>query len=216
MSEVKNIQLRTILPSVANRFMRAHHYSGKVVPNSQVHFGAFLDGRLLGVLQFGPCIQKRRTINLVPGTGWSEFIELNRMAFTDALPRNSESRCIAVALKLIKRSAAHIKWVVSFADATQCGTGAIYRASGFKLVGIQKNVSLRELPDGSRMHLMQKHHLKISRAEWNSFKKIPGYQIKYLYKYDGDYTGVKTLPYADLDKLEYPEGVRHQRGLVNA
>lgn len=32
-----------------------------------------------------------------------------------------------------------IEWVVSFADATQCGDGTIYRASGFLLTGIREN-----------------------------------------------------------------------------
>lgn len=59
--------------------------------NSQLHFGAFLDGRLHGVLQYGPSMDKKKVITLVNGTGWNEFIELNRMAFDDYLPRNSES-----------------------------------------------------------------------------------------------------------------------------
>jgi hypothetical protein len=33
-----------------------------VVPNSQLHFGGFLHGRLEGVMQFGPSINKRGTV----------------------------------------------------------------------------------------------------------------------------------------------------------
>ena len=35
---------------------------------------------------------------LVAGTGWNEYLELNRMAFDNVLPRNSESRAIALSM----------------------------------------------------------------------------------------------------------------------
>jgi hypothetical protein len=70
------------------------------------------------------------------------------MAFTDALPRNSESRAISIAMKLLRKHAPQLKWVVSFADACQCGDGTIYRASGFVLTGIKRNDRLINLPTG--------------------------------------------------------------------
>ena len=149
MGGVKDIIIKVIPASVANPFVRKVHYSGKVVQNSQVHFGCFLDGKLHGVLSYGPSMDKARLIGLVEGTEWNEFIELNRMAFDDYLPRNSESYCIAKTLRMLKKNAPHIKWVVSFADGTQCGDGTIYRASNFILTGITKNSGIVELPDGS-------------------------------------------------------------------
>jgi len=144
----KDIVLRPISAREANALVRRVHYSGKVVQNSQIHIGVFWQGRLEGAMQFGPSLDKRKIQGLVEGTGWNEFIELNRMAFSDALPRNSESRAIAVAMRLLRKHAPQLKWVVSFADATQCGDGTIYRASGFVLTGIKKNRSILELPDG--------------------------------------------------------------------
>ena len=133
---------------IADEFVKRHHYSGKVVQNSQLHFGAFLDGKLHGVLQYGPSLDKRKLSTLVAGTKWNEFIELNRMAFDDYLPRNSESYCIGKTLRLIKKNAPQIKWVVSFADGSQCGDGTIYRASNFVLTGIRKNKSILRFPTG--------------------------------------------------------------------
>ena len=69
---------------------------------------------------------------------------MNRMAFDEYLPKNSESRCIAIAIKLIKKNAPHIKWILSYSDGTQCGDGTIYRASGFHLTGIKKNTTILE------------------------------------------------------------------------
>lgn len=138
MGECKKILVQPIKCDVARDFVREHHYSGSVCCNSQLHLGAFLDGRLGGVMQFGPSLDKRKIQALVADTPWNGFLELNRMAFSDYLPRNSESRCIAVAMRMIRKNYPWIKWIVSFADGCQCGDGTIYRASGFVLTQIKR------------------------------------------------------------------------------
>lgn len=154
MGRAKEIEVKVIPGSIANPFMKSHHYSGKVVNNSCLHFGCFLDGRIHGVLSFGPSLDKKKIMQLVDGTGWNNFLELNRMAFDDYLPRNSESYCIGKALRLIKKNAPQIKWVVSFADGCSCGDGTIYRASNFVLTAIKENFNLCLLPSGEKIHKM--------------------------------------------------------------
>ena len=149
MASAKDILVKPITAAAANALVKRVHYSGKVVPNSQLHFGVYLNGRLEGAMQFGPSIDKRKMQPLVSGTRWNDFIELNRMAFSDKLPRNSESRALSVAFRLMRKHYPNIEWVVSFSDATQCGDGTIYRASGFVLTGIKKNTSMLLMPDGS-------------------------------------------------------------------
>jgi hypothetical protein len=146
--EAKRLEVRPISASDANRIVKALHYSKKVVNNSQLHLGVFLDGKCGGAMQFGPSLDKRKIQPLVRGTLWNEFIELNRMAFADWLPRNGESRCLGYAMRWIRKTYPHIKWVVSFADGTQCGDGTIYRASGFVLTGIKENNQIWEAPEG--------------------------------------------------------------------
>jgi len=204
MGRAKEIRVKVLTSKVANAFVKKQHYSGKVVPNSTLHFGCFLDKRLHGVMSFGPSINKKGTINLVEGTGWNEFIELNRMAFDDFLPKYSESRCIAISMKLIKKNAPHIKWVISFADGTQCGDGTIYRASGFKLVGIVENTALRINPVTKKpMHVIQAHHLKMS-SEFRKWKAYDGYQLKYIYFIDKKMERNLTkpiIPFSEIDKI---------------
>jgi len=201
MGRAKEIIVKVIPSKVANEFVKKNHYSGKVVPNSSLHFGCFLDNKLHGVMQYGPSINKKGTINLVEGTGWNEFIELNRMAFDDYLPKYSESRCIAISIKLIKKNAPQIKWIISFADGTQCGDGTIYRASGFKLVGIVDNTALRINPKtGEAIHVIQAHHLKIS-SEFKKWEPFKGKQLKYIYLIDKSMTITKEiLPFSEIDK----------------
>ena len=154
MGRCKEIIVKVIPSSIANPFVKKHHYSGKVVANSVLHFGAFLDGKLHGVLSYGNSMDKRKVMQLVEGTGWNEFLELNRMAFDDYLPRNSESYCIGKTLRMIKKQAPHIKWIISFADGCSCGDGTIYRASNFILTDIRENHNLCLLPSGEKIHKM--------------------------------------------------------------
>ena len=53
----KDIVIKPISAADANAIVRRLHYSGKVVPNSQLHFGIYLGGRLEGAMQFGPSLR---------------------------------------------------------------------------------------------------------------------------------------------------------------
>lgn len=176
MVSAKDIIVKPIKSSIANDFVKKHHYSGKVVPNSQLHFGCFLNGVLGGVMSFGPSTDKSKIIGLVKNTGWNDFLELNRMAFSDLLPRNSESRCISIALKLIKKHYPNIKWIISFADGCQCGDGTIYRASGFALTGIKQNKTILLMPDGSTIAGLNLD-LQLPTVK-NKYDKMCGLDIK--------------------------------------
>lgn len=201
MGRAKEIIVKVIPSNIANDFVKKHHYSGKVVPNSRLHFGAFLDDHLHGVMSFGASLNKKGTINLVKGTGWNEFIELNRMAFDDYLPKNSESRCISIALRLIKKNAPQIKWVISFADGCQCGDGTIYRASGFNLVKIKKNSSMWEnVNTGERMQDMQFYHTMTKKDD--NWKKLEGNMLTYIYFLDANAKNNLTVPIIPFSKID--------------
>lgn len=203
MGRAKEIIVKVIPASIAIPFVKKHHYSGKVVANSMLHFGVFFENELHGVMSYGASINKKGTINLVEGTKWNEFIELNRMAFDDVLPRNSESRAISQSIKLIKKHAPHIKWIISFADGCQCGDGTIYRASNFVLTDIRKNEALRINPKtGEKLHTITAYHRKIK--DFKEWKPIQGYQLRYIYFIDKTYRQrltVPEIPYSMIDEV---------------
>lgn len=222
----KDLRLAPIDAADANRLVRRIHYSGKVKNNSQFHIGVFWRGRLEGCLQFGPSNDKAKMLPLVAGSAWNDFTELNRMVLSEALPRNSESRAIAVSMRLLRRHAPQIQWVISFADATQCGDGTIYRASGFVLTGITPSRSLYRLPDGSVMHplsitstparprpelggrsLLDLTNGGKSIRRWveeTGAVLVPGYQMRYIYFIDPtarDRLTVPEIPYSEITRL---------------
>jgi hypothetical protein len=182
MSRVKEIELKVIPAKIANDFIKKNHYSGKVVSNSFLHFGAFLDKKLHGVMSFGHSLDKAKTQKLVNGTGWNEFCELNRMAFDDYLPRNSESYCIGKALRLLKKNAPHLKWVISFADGCSCGDGTIYRASNFVLTQIKKNSTMWIDDKGNKVQNMS--FATNPSLDKKQFKPLDGYMLRYIYFID--------------------------------
>lgn len=222
----KDIRLEPITRKHADAIVKRHHYSGKTVNNSQLHIGVFYEGSLEGAMQFGPPLDKRRLIRVVEGTPWNGMLELNRMAFSDRLPRNSESRALSVAMRIIRKHRPDIEWVVSFADGTQCGDGTIYRASGFVLTAIKKSLNLVRLPCGQVIHKMTlesnptsprkeldgKSYYEITGGRYSLARYathtggvvIPGFQLRYLYFLDPsarERLTVPVLPFSEIDRM---------------
>lgn len=225
MGKAKEIIVKVIPANIANEFVRKHHYSGKVATTTNMHFGCFLNGNLHGVMQLSSSINKKASINVISELKWNEFIELARMAFDDYMPQNSESRCISVMIKMLKKNAPHIKVLISYADGAQCGDGAIYRASGFSLIGIKKNTSMWKMPDGevccslifnpghnpNEKGGVKKRYGKIGEyASWASARflrhigatPLPGYQLKYIYFIDKSYKERLTVPILPFSKID--------------
>lgn len=207
MGKAKQIRIKPISAEDARACIKRLHYSGKVVNSSSLHIGVFFRNTLEGALQFGSPIDKRKVLPLVEGTHWKGMLELNRMAFSEKLPRNSESRAIAFCMRLIKKHYPHIDWILSFADATQCGDGTIYRASGFDLIGIKKNTTIWEAPDGTAAtDLSLRLAAKVSSMKSfvnAGYKKKPGFQIRYIYflnKKARERLSVPILPFSDIEK----------------
>ena len=169
-------------------------------------------------------LDKSKIITLVDGTGWNDFLELNRMAFDDYLPRNSESYCIAKSIRMIRKNAPQIKWIISFADGCSCGDGTIYRASNFVLTGIKRNSNLCLLPNGEKIHKMTLEsnptsprkelggmsYFQLTGGAYN-FKKyvekvggeiLAGYQLRYMYFIDKSFRKRLTVPEIPFSKID--------------
>lgn len=222
----KDIVLRPIESALANDTIRRLHYSGKYVRNSQVHLGVFLNGSLEGAMQYGPPMDRSKLLGMVTDTPWNGMLELNRMAFSEVLPPNSESRAIAVGFRLLRRYAAHVKWVVTFADATQCGDGTIYRAAGLFLTGIRTSRNLARLPGGTVIHKMTlesgpsrprpeaggRSYYEVTGGRYDFAAYVaalggavlPGYQLRYVGFVDPswrDRLAVPVLPYSTIAEV---------------
>lgn len=234
----KDIVIKTIHQSIAKEVVIRGHYSHKVAASSCLNFGVFWKGKLEGVLQYGHPIDKRKSLTLVADTPWNGFLELNRMWMSETLPKNTESRALAITLKMIRKNLPEVKWVVSYADGTQAGSGTIYRASGFLLTGIRKNTTIIYVPK------MRETFTKLTFTSMKSHKTyerikmatgvdvvaemrgaasvtnlikaldaqvLKGYQLRYLYFLDPAWRAkmsVPVIPFEKLKTLDWPEGIK--------
>lgn len=200
MGDAKHISVRPITSAQAREAVQRLHYSGKYVNNSQIHVGVFWAGKIEGVIQLGPPMKRINVLTLVAGSDASTMLEINRMAFSSLLPRNSESRALGVVCRLLRKRRPKLEWLLSFSDATQCGDGTIYRASGFVLTQIKENDQLWRLPGGSvftvmalrsgcaaRRELALKHRIldtgqsPVALLRKIRAAKLVGYQLRYIY-----------------------------------
>jgi hypothetical protein len=87
-----------------------------------------------GAISIGPPNAKILSGLFTPDTqfGWFEIL---RFALSEDCPRNSESRVISVALKLLRKVAV-VKGVISYADTAAEHVGTIYKACGFQSFGL--------------------------------------------------------------------------------
>ena len=210
MTSAKDIRVAPIGSADARAFVRAHHYSGKVTANSQLHLGAFIGARLVGVSQFGPPMDRSKLVGLVRETPWNGMMELNRLALIDDTPRNTESRFLSVCFRMIRQNAPHVQWIVSFADACQCGDGTIYRAAGFVLTGIKRNRQILRMPDGTtvaRKTLENPNHTGADGrfgsvlAIESGATALPGFQLRYIYFLDPTARDRLTVPVLPFTKI---------------
>ena len=202
MVSAKEIIVKPITAQAANALVKRVHYSGKVVNNSTLHFGAYLNDRLEGAMSFGSPMVKKNVLPLVKDTAWNGMLELNRMAFSEKLPRNSESRALSVAFRLIKKHYPHIEWVLSFSDGCQCGDGTIYRASGFVLTQIKENSQIRINPEtGMPVQSMAAFHIGKTK-DFKDWQKIRGYQLRYIYFLNESAKARLTVPIIPFSKID--------------
>ena len=148
------------------------HYFGDKGFLASVNFGVFFEGRLVGAISYGiPNAPKMK--GLFDMKSQKYFLELTRLALSEECPKNSESRTIAITIKLLRKLRPDIKGIITYADTKQGHTGVIYKASGFdyrgltaqktdlfvngKAVGKLKGVKYSEIKDGEWVKRSRKH-----------------------------------------------------------
>lgn len=128
------LELRDIPHALAKQVYSKWHYLGEKGLMSSYNFGVYTEGNLWGAISFGipnaPALKGYYEKDTQEG-----WFELKRLALSDSLPKNSESRVIAIAIKLLKKKT-NLKGVITYADTQQGHTGIIYKASNFEYKGL--------------------------------------------------------------------------------
>lgn len=124
---------RSINNFTASRFVVKHHYKHKAGA-SGFQYGAYFDGKLVGVICFGKLASNTATYGVCGREKAKDVWELNRLVMLDEIPKNSESRFIAWCLRQLPKGTI----VVSYADTEQNHKGVVYKATNWVYTGLTK------------------------------------------------------------------------------
>lgn len=185
----KDFYIKEVKRELANKIIIEKHYSHKIYSATYIHLGVFINGELLGILQYGYAMNPASQESVVKDTKIDEYLELNRMWLDDKAPRNSESQAISYSIKYIKRKFnGKIKWIQSFADE-RCGKfGVVYQACSFNYYGehnqvfwelngvVYHNIQMTVSKDTKRyspeVEYLQTHKDQATKMELRQFRYI--------------------------------------------
>jgi hypothetical protein len=127
----KEIRLERISMTLADSYSIKYHYLHRTAKNSKIAFGIFAADDMRGIMIWGLPVAK---IKGQYGTRWYQ-LELRRMYCDPSLPKNSESRCLAVAARLLKQLFPNCRLLVAYSDLSHGHKGGIYKAAGWIFAG---------------------------------------------------------------------------------
>ncbi len=157
------LELREIDRCLASECYKKWHYLGDTGFISTYDFGVVFIDDLWGCISMGSPNAKVLNGYWTPETqeGWWE---IKRLALSDNLPKNSESRVIAVAMRLIKKMNKNVKGFVTYADSSVGHVGTIYKASGFNYLGLTAQKS--DFFEAGHDKPVQRGAVKHLQGEW--------------------------------------------------
>lgn len=141
----KDLEVRPSAPAEIRELITERHYLHAMPLASVGTFGVFVGPRLLGAVVF--TTGGRKSHQVVAGARHQDAITLARLWLDDELGKNSESRVIAVVMRMLRRDG-RWRFVLSYADPTAGHTGTIYRAAGWSYLGRSPDDFYVGFPDG--------------------------------------------------------------------
>lgn len=127
----KEIRLERISMALADSYSIELHYLHRTAKNSKIAFGIFARNKMRGIMIWGLPVAK---IKGQYGNTWTQ-LELRRMFCDDSLPKNSESRCLAISTRLLKAIFPNCRMLVAYSDLSHGHRGGIYKAAGWSFAG---------------------------------------------------------------------------------
>jgi len=127
--------MKIINHETARNCYRRWHYLGDTDFLATYNFGAYFDEVIQGAISFHPPSAPETVRGLFNTEEQDGYWEIGRLAMSDKCPHNSESRFIAIAIRLLRKRT-QVKALITYADTAVGHTGIIYRASGFTYIGL--------------------------------------------------------------------------------
>jgi hypothetical protein len=142
----RTMRVRPVEAATLRGVMASYHYSGRMPDAVQECFAGYYGETFAGGLAFGPGAASVRTE--LPDLTPQEVRELVRLWSPDGMPKNTESRLVARALRMLSG----IRLVVSFSDPSEGHVGTIYQATNAVYLGMSGGGTRYLTPSGERLH----------------------------------------------------------------
>jgi hypothetical protein len=200
---------------VGNELIKKYHYLHNQPSGSALMLGVYQDNKINGLIIFGNPVSShiRKAVRSTTG---KQVLELTRLWLSDNLPKNSESKVISIALRILKRLKPSIKWIVSYADPKAGHSGIIYQATNWVYIGLTGKTEYYII-DGQRKHTKTLNDRVRSRK---NLKQIFGNRIStertigkhcYLYFLDKEYQKYLVKPIKP-----YPKNISRGSGVTSS
>lgn len=221
------LTIKEIDYELAKKICIENHYSKKWNTSfGKLNFGIYQDdnNECMGVLVFGNLMNPSSYKSISDELNKDGVIELNRMWLSDELGKNSETTCLAMSFKYMKKYKPEIKVVQTFADG-RLGCGTVYKASNFKYFGKHETQFFEDiftkevfhkvsLENTRKLNTMIAKNLVLANNRLRPFRV---YTYRYLYILDKKLNKslkLKELPYPEYNKGvmyndEYKHGIRN-------
>ena len=134
---------------IAKKVLQTHHYLHSFPGGTSLAFGAFLGERLVGAVTLGA--GPANAFRLVEGAGRGDCLALTRFWLADELPANGASRILGIITRTLRKHT-KLKFLISYADPSQCHVGTIYQATGWLYTGLSQPTSLYDIGNGKVSH----------------------------------------------------------------
>ena len=206
---LQSLTVRPISHRAAKELLVRNHYLHTMPGGTKLAFGIFSGKHLMGAATLG--VGPFNAHRLVSGATHVDCICLTRLWLADDLPKNSESRMLAVILRSLARDTS-VKFVVTYADPSAGHLGTIYQAGNWTYTGVSGPSVLYDLGDGVGRHSRTFGHsygtrsLRYLRRQGTQVSPIerPG-KHRYLYFLDkawSDKLQVPVRPYPKSNTLD--------------
>lgn len=150
----KQLQIEVVFGEWLDRWISERHYLGYCGPGSRLRLAVYFDGVIVGGMLWGRPVA--RALDQV------RTMELTRMYLTDECPKNSESRCIAVATRIIRQRFPEVTTLIAYSDPKAGHDGTIYKAAGWEFAGMTEGRPWAQRPDGRK----RKNRAVGSKMRW--------------------------------------------------
>lgn len=177
---VASMRVEAVSPRFARPFIAKHHYT-KTFPDSTLHtFAGWIGDALAGVITFGMGVGLNQYKALIPDIKRGEYLELTRLWSPDGMPKNTESRLIGAAIRMLPPK---VRLLISFADSSRGHTGTIYQATNFYHLGMTNGGKMLVTEDGIEKHprllgIYRMRHAEYANTPTPELMSILGYSYK--------------------------------------